>query len=208
MPHASTPMRNFCRVILQLSSRFFPRNRRGGVLFRFYTRSRPTFASFCCKPSAISPSAARIARARRGDSICAVGPPNGVGWEIQKFAFNTTHQQHRGTAHLLVVCHLDVLALFRGFRQRSKRTFGRSRRDLPIHAVGPPIGVGRKIQKFTFNATHQQHRGTAHLLVLCHLDVLAFLRGFSHRSKRTFGRPRRDLAICPGFRGIGHPVSS
>ena len=76
-----------------------PRNRRGGVLFRFYTWSRFTFASFCCKPSAISPSAARIARARRGDSICAVGPPIGVGWKIQKFAFNTTHQQHRGTAH-------------------------------------------------------------------------------------------------------------
>ena len=123
----------------------FPRNRRGGVLFRFYTRSPPTFVSFCCKPSAISPSAARIARARRGDSICAVGPPNGVGWEIQKFAFNTTHQQHRGTAHLLGLCHLDVFALFRGFRQRSKRTFGRSRRDLPIHAVGPPIGVDHKI---------------------------------------------------------------
>ena len=71
---------------VQLPKVVFLRNRRGGVLFRFYTRSALTFVSFCCKPSAISPSAARIARARRGDSICAVGPPNGVGWEIWIFA--------------------------------------------------------------------------------------------------------------------------
>ena len=64
----------------------FPRTQRGGVLFRFYIGSRVTFVSFCCNPSAISPSAARIARARRGGSIHAVGPPNGVGWEIWIFA--------------------------------------------------------------------------------------------------------------------------
>ena len=45
-------------------------------------------------------------------------------------------------------------------------------------------------------------------LAFCHLDVLALFRGFRHRSKRTFGRSRRDLPICLGFRGIGHPASS
>ena len=68
-------------VELLFLPRLIPRNRRGGVLFRFYTRRALNFASFCCKPSAISPSAARIARARRGGSIHAVGPPIGVGVE-------------------------------------------------------------------------------------------------------------------------------
>ena len=83
--------------------RVFPRNRRGGVLFRSYTRSRANFASFCCKPSAISPSAARIARARRGDSICAVGPPNDAGLKIWIFVCGTgTAPKNDAPAHRLL----------------------------------------------------------------------------------------------------------
>ena len=62
----------------------FPRNRRGGVLFRFYTGSAPTFVSFCCNPFPFSSSTARIARSRRGEAIRGVGPPKGVGWKIRK----------------------------------------------------------------------------------------------------------------------------
>ena len=60
----------------------FPRNRRGGVLFRFYTGSVLTFVSFCCNPFPFSSSTARIARSRRGEAIRGVGPLNGVGVEI------------------------------------------------------------------------------------------------------------------------------
>ena len=146
---------------------FFPEIEEVGFSLDSIPGLRSLLCHFAITPCRSPPRPCRIARARRGDSICAVGPPNGVGWEIQNFAFNTTHQQHRGTAHLLAFCNLDVLALFGGFTQRSKQTFGRSRRDLPLHAVGPPIGVGRKIEY-----------------------------------------SRRDLAICLGFRGIGHPASS
>ena len=51
-----------------------------------YTRSGVTFVSFCCKPSAISSSAVRIARSRRGEAIRGVGPLNGAGVEISILA--------------------------------------------------------------------------------------------------------------------------
>ena len=47
-----------------------------------YTGRAASFVSFCCNPSAISPSAARIARSRRKGAIRAVGPLNGAGLEI------------------------------------------------------------------------------------------------------------------------------
>ena len=166
-----------------------------------------TFASFCCKPSAISPSAARIARARRGDSICAVGPPIGVGWKIQMFAFNTTHQQHRGTAH---PWHSATSTSSLFFEVSDKGPRG-DLVDLDEIYRSMLSDLRWALARKSRNS-RQHHAPTAPRdrapLALCHLDVLALFRGFSHRSKRRFGRSRRDLEICPGFRGIGHPASS
>ena len=119
---------------------FFPRNRRGGVLFRFYTGSVLTFVSFCCKPSAISPSAARIARSRRGEAIRGVGPPKGVGWKIRKLLLRK-EMAPRNPPHNRVGDFADLRRRsFSRFQaqHRAKRTFGTSRRDLAISVAGTP----------------------------------------------------------------------
>ena len=67
---------------VRVSSSFFPRNRRGGVFFRFYAGSAASFPSFCCNPSAIRALACGIGRSRRGEAIRGVGPLIGVRSKI------------------------------------------------------------------------------------------------------------------------------
>jgi len=54
---------------------------RGGVLFRFYMGSAPTFVSFCCNPSSILSSPPRIARSRRGEAKWGIGTRSGADLE-------------------------------------------------------------------------------------------------------------------------------
>ena len=103
-----------------------------------YTGSPASFVSFCRNPSAISSSTARIARSRRGEAIRGVGPPKGVGWKIR--SCSSARKWRRETHRTITWCTLQTcgVALFRGFRHRPKRTFGRSRRDLAICVAGTP----------------------------------------------------------------------
>ena len=78
----------------------FPRNRRGGVLFRFYTGSALNFVSFCCNPFPFSSSTARIARSRRGEAIRGVGPLNGAGVKI-RILFLSKEIAPKGTETML-----------------------------------------------------------------------------------------------------------
>ena len=59
---------------------FFPRNQRGGVLFRLYTGSAVHFPSFCCQPSPILPSPPRIDSSRRETANGALKP--GIGLHL------------------------------------------------------------------------------------------------------------------------------
>ena len=85
-----------------------------------------------------------------------------------------------------------VRALDEGFRHRSKRTFCRSRRDLAIGVVGTTAFHARPVR-------HPRTRIRDYVLGCRIFGALGAVRaldeGFRHRSKRTFSRSRRDLAI-------------
>ena len=115
----------------------FPRNRRGGVLFRFYTGSVVTFVSFCC-PSRFRPrprGSLDLVEEKRSvvsDRRRASAGKSGSCSSARKWRRET----HRTIAwYTLGTCGV---ALFRGCRHRSKRMFGRSRRDLAICVAGTP----------------------------------------------------------------------
>ena len=68
--------------------RFFPEIGRGGVLFRFYLGSPPTFVSFCCNPSAIRALACGIGRSRREEAIRGVRRLNGAAVKIRFLVYD------------------------------------------------------------------------------------------------------------------------
>ena len=110
---------------------YFPRNRRGGVLFRFYTGSAASFASFCCKPSSISPSTPRIDRSRLQTANGAL--KSGIRLDLGKSILRHTLRWARQTPSPApsVVGTLGASrrfgAVLRGFRHRFCGRNGRSR---------------------------------------------------------------------------------
>ena len=149
-PPRASVSRGGDRVDLQI---FFG-NRRGGVLFRFYTGSAPSFVSFCCNPFPFSSSTARIARSRRGEAIRGVGPLNGAGVKIRLLASDQDIAPEPTEVRpcYLVRCCL-VLPWGARFcpRPRGARDVVEEKRPMPL---------GRTPQMFLHQSTLLGFRGT------------------------------------------------